>query len=547
MYMDARTISADEIIETDVCIVGAGPAGITLAREFINQKFQVYLVESGGFELDLETQSLCDGKVVGDQYPPLVDTRRRQFGGTSHCWEAQTGYKIPGFRCLPLDAIDFEQRDWLPHSGWPFTKAHLDPFYERAQSVCNLGPFSYDVDEWVSDRTPQLRFNSDRLITKISQYAPRTPFTHEYPNEIKQASNISVLLHANVINIEANETLNLVTRVQIACLHGNRFWIRAKVFILAAGGIENARLLLLSNQQQSVGLGNQHDLVGRYFMERPIISCGQIKPFKRQLFDLTHLYDIHNAKGIPIMAFIQLNDSLLRCEHLMNNGAQLFPKPWPEQTQAGRSLKKIIKSLLAAKFSTGLLKELPLVMKGSNYLVSAAFWAGVRRLPGLQRGAWSYLPYEKRRFSNFEVIYQIEQAPDPNNRVLLGSELDLLGLAKAEIHWQLNPIDINTIKRVQEIWKQEFLNSGIGDLELADDGRNFKYEKLAIHHHMGTTRMHVDPRQGVVDENGLVHSLANLFITGSSVFPTAGYANPTLTIIALAVRLSDHIKNMFAK
>jgi choline dehydrogenase-like flavoprotein len=188
------------------------------------------------------------------------------------------------------------------------------------------------------------------------------------------------------------------------------------------------------------------------------------------------------------------------------------------------------------------LPHLRTTLKGSDYFLPAAFWGGLRRLPGLQRGGWSYLPYEKQRFSQFEVIYQIEQAPDPNNRVMLSSQRDRLGQPKVEIHWRLNPIDLHTIKRVQQIWQEEFMQSEFGELQLNSDEAGLMFEKPAIHHHMGTTRMHQDAKQGVVDPDCRVHNITNLYITGSSVFPTAGYANPTLTIIALAIRLADHIK-----
>ncbi|MBV8882591.1 MAG: hypothetical protein JO235_01130, partial [Chroococcidiopsidaceae cyanobacterium CP_BM_RX_35] len=188
-------------------------------------------------------------------------------------------------------------------------------------------------------------------------------------------------------------------------------------------------------------------------------------------------------------------------------------------------------------------KHLSNVMRGGDYVAAAAFWSAIRRLPSLNRGDWSYLPHEKRRFSMFEVIYQIEQAPNPNNRVVLSNDLDCLGQNKAEIHWRLNDIDIQNVKRVQAIWAEEFAKSGIGELQLHNED-GLKFEKPAMHHHMGTTRMHNDPKQGVVDADCKIHSVTNLFLAGSSVFPTSGYANPTLTIIALTLRLAAHIKTL---
>ena len=543
MIIDARSIPSDEVLETQVCIVGAGPAGITLAREFSNQNFQVCLLESGGFEFDQETQSLADGKVIGDLYPEVSETRRRQFGGTSHCWEGQNGYKEYGFRCLPLDEIDFEQRDWLPYSGWPFTRSHLNPFYERAQKVCKIGSFSYNVEDWENKRAVRLPFKSDRITTTMSQYASRLPFTEEYREEIKQTKNITTLLYANVVAIETDETAQTVTRLSISCLSGKQFWLTAKVFILATGGLENARLLLASNQQQPSGLGNQNDLVGRFFMDRPILSSKLI-PFNHKIFDQTDLYDIYQVKNLPVMAKITLTKDVMRREHLMNNGAQLFPRPLAHQREATRALRSVISQLRNGKLSQDMVEHLGTVLRGMDYMVAASFWATLRRLPSLRRGDWSYLPYEKRRFSQFEIFYQIEQAPDPNNRVVLSPERDRLNQNKTEIHWRLNPMDLEHARRVQEIWAEEFAKAGLGELQYARSREELAFEKPAMHHHMGTTRMHNDSKQGVVDENCKVHGTTNLFIAGSSVFPTSGYANPTLTIIALSLRLADHIKTV---
>ncbi|WP_026103538.1 GMC oxidoreductase [Pseudanabaena sp. PCC 6802] len=543
MMIDARSLPPDEVLETHVCIIGAGPAGITLAREFANQDFQVCLLESGGLEFDPEVQSLSAGTVIGDPYPEVSSTRLRQFGGTSHTWEGQNGYKEYGFRCLPLDEIDFEQRDWVPYSGWPFTKAHLNPFYERAHEVCQIGPYAYDPEDWQDRRAKPLAFKSDRVTTSMSQYAPRYPFTEGYREEIRRSPNIKTILYANVVEIVTDETRQAVTRLRIASFPDRQFWLNAKVFILATGGLENARLMLASNRQQPAGLGNQNDLVGRFFMDRPILSC-TLFPYSHKLLEQTALYDIYRTKGVPVMARVHLTEDLMRRERLLNNGAQIFPRPLQHQREATLALRSLVSAIRERKPLEDWFKHVSVALKGSDYIMASGFWAAIRQLPTLRRGAWSYLPYEKRRFSQFEIFYQIEQTPDPNNRVMLSAERDRFGQNKVEIHWRLNEIDIQNATRVQEIWAEEFDKAGLGELQFARKREDWKLEKPAMHHHMGTTRMHDNPKQGVVDANCKVHNIANLFIAGCSVFPTAGYANPTLTIIALSLRLADRIKTL---
>lgn len=543
MIIDVRSLPAEEILKTQVCIVGAGPAGLTMAREFANQNFQVYLLESGGIEYDEDTQALSDGIVVGDPYPVVRETRRRQLGGTPHFWEGQSGYKKYGWRCLPLDAIDFEQRDWVPNSGWPFTKADLDPFYARAQAVCQIGPYIYETEAWQDRQAKPLVFKSDRLTTGISQYGLRDPFTTDYPKALQQADNIKILLHANVVEIETDDTGQQVTRLRIATLQGNQFWLEANLFILAAGGMENARLLLVSNRQHPAGVGNQHDVVGRYFMDRPILSCTLI-PYSAKIFDQTNLYDIYPTKQGPVMGHVKLSEATMRQERLLNNGAQLFPRTLLHQREATIALRELLTSMRHGKLPQDLAKRLHRMLGGGNYLAAAVFWSAIRSLPPLHRGDWSYLPYEKRRFSQFEIFYQIEQTPDPNNQIALSAERDLLGLPKTEIRWRLNDIDIQSAIRIQEIWAEEFDKAGIGQLQFTRNWAEQKFEKTAMHHHLGSTRMHHEPKQGVVDANCKVHNMANLFVAGCSVFPTAGYSNPTLTMIALSLRLADHIKTL---
>jgi choline dehydrogenase-like flavoprotein len=537
MLIDARLLPPDGTIDTDICIIGSGPAGLTLAREFAHQNVRVCLLESGGVDFEPEIHALSEGTVVGDPYPPISNTRRRQLGGTSHAWEGQNGYREYGFRCLPLDEIDFEARDWLPYSGWPFAKAQLDPFYARAHQVCQIGAYEYDVAAWEDRRAVRLPFASDRMATSISQYASRTPFTTQYPQELQQAPNIKTILYATAIELVADDTPQTITRLRIAVSIDRECWLRAKIFIVAAGGMENSRLLLASNRQQPAGVGNQHDLVGRFFMDRPILRS-TLLPYSQQMLADTDLYDIYRTQGVPIMARVHLSQELMRREHLLNNGAQLFPRPLPHQREATQALR----SLKASKSLVDRLKLLRLALQGSDYLLAAGFWAAIRQLPPLRRGDWSYLPYEKQRFSEFEIFYQLEQAPDPSNRVQLSAKRDRLGQPQVELHWELKSIDIQNAIRIQEIWAQEFDKAGLGELQYARKQEDWQFENLAMHHHMGGTRMHVDPKQGVVDANCRVHETSNLFIAGSSVFPTSGYANPTLTIIALALRLADHIK-----
>ncbi len=549
MLIDARTLPTGKVIETEVCIVGAGPAGITLAHEFARADFRVCLLESGGLEFNKTTQSLCEGESVGENFGKLDTQRRRQFGGTANVWEIKIDKNPVGVRHAPLDKIDFEKRDSLPYSGWPFDKSHLDPFYERAQSVCKLGPFAYDAEAWEDAQTPQLPLTGGQVTTTMYQFGSRTIFTDEYRDEINQASNITTYINANLVDIETNETARTVTRVRVACLQGNEFWVCAKVLILATGAMENAQLLLLSNKTQKAGLGNQNDLVGRFFMDHPLVDGGMFIPSNRQIFNTTALYDLRRVNNVAVMGKLTLTEEVMRREKLLNISAMLFPRPKPYQSKAAKSFETLRDAFRNKQVPKDNFKHLSNVMNGLDYIVPSVYRRLAKQqtfLPSLGSGGWSYLQANERRFVAFEVLHQTEQAPNPDNRVMLSTQRDRLGRKKVQLHWRWGDIDICSIKRAQEIIREEIAGAGLGQLQIERDGELPRLHAPGAHHHMGTTRMHTDPKQGVVDENCQVHGVSNLFIAGSSVFPTGGFANPTLTIVALAIRLADHVKTAIA-
>lgn len=549
MFIDARLLPEDTVVATDVCIVGAGPAGITLAREFIGQNFQVCLLESGRTVPDKDIQSLCQGKITEDLPQNLSESRCRQFGGSANLWDDQTGEKYYSARLLPLDKIDFEKRDWLPYSGWPFGKSHLDPFYERAQYLCRLKPFAYDAEDWEDEHNPQLPFAGDRVVTTMYQYGPRDVFTNEIRTEINQSANITTYLNTNVVEIETNETAKTVSRIRVACSQGNKFWLTAKVFILATGGIENARLLLLSNKTQKVGLGNQNDLVGRFFMEHALFRLGLFMPSNRQVFNSTALYDTRWINNMLVMGKLSLTEKIMHSKQLLNSYMLLFPKPKAYESKAVSSLKTIIASSRRAEIPKDALKLVSNVISGIDDTVT--FLCGKTfKLKEFSHysalGGWSRLKDNEKRFGSFEVRACTEQPPNPDIRITLGSELDHLGLRKIQpIRWRWSDMEINSILQLQKLFGEEIAHAGLGQFKswLELDGGT-KPQCVGGHHHMGTTRMHINPKQGVVDENCRVHNVSNLFMAGSSVFPTGGAANPTLTIVALAIRLADHVKKV---
>ena len=548
MIIDSRTLPKDETIDTDVCIVGSGTAGVTLAKEFIDQEFRVCVLESGGLKPDRETQALYQGENIGHPYFTLHSARARYFGGTTNRWNIPVEDDPSGVRMRPLDDIDFEERDWVPYSGWPFNKSHLDPFYRRAQQICKITPHSYDVLDWEDpEKTPSFSLKGEKVKTVIFKFGSRHPFLDEYSKEIAQAENIKIYLYANVIDIETNETARAVTRLQVVCMDGKKFWVRAKFFILAAGAIEIPRLLLSANKTQNVGLGNQNDLVGRFFMEHPHFWSGYYVPSSPDIFNLTGLYDhIHRVNGVPIIGKLSLSEKVLQQEKLLNYVGELVPKVilkstlnqflYPRINSKSVNSYRILRSELGrGKLPENFGRHLYNILSGLNGLSVTAY-------RNLKKRVLRVL--DKSSIQLFHLANMSEQAPNPESRVTLGPERDSLGQRRVRLNWRLSDMDLKSAIRSQEILDHELYRSGLGRLYIELDDETPPHRITGGWHHMGTTRMHKDPKKGVVDENSRIYGVFNLFIAGPSVFPTSGYANPSLTIVALAVRLADHIKSL---
>lgn len=505
MIQDARELPDGATLDTDLAIVGAGAAGITLALALAGAPFRVCLIESGGLEPDEETQRLAEAENVGLPYGPIEATRLRYFGGTTNHW---------GGWCRPLDGLDFQVRDWVPLSGWPIDRAVLDPYYARANQICEAGPFAYDdVAGWEKKLGIEgFELPGAGMARRVIQFSPPTRFGKRYLTELKAAANLFILLHATAVEIHATENAAEVAGLSLATLDGRRFRLTARLYVLAAGGIENARLLLLSDGVQTTGLGNGSDMVGRCFMEHP------------------HIYSMATL-------LLRTHDpvSRLYLEDQYVDGTALRGNFMPTE-DFQRSQR-----VLNATFTIGVSARLPergAVPENEHPLA-------VPLLDLLHDAAGGPPP------DGFGVRVGVggagEQRPNLDSRVTLSTERDALGLRRGRLDWRLTPEDKASLLRNLKALGAEFAASGLGRLNVdLPEGDSWPAELTGGNHHMGTTRMAADPRNGVVDADCRVHGIANLYIAGSSVFPTSGAANPTLTIVALALRLADHIRERMA-
>jgi choline dehydrogenase-like flavoprotein len=536
MFIDARQVASGVVIETDIAIVGAGAAGISLALELTGIGLSVCLLESGGMEFSWPSQSLYTALNVGLPYYALDFCQMRFLGGSTNCW---------GGWCRPLDPIDFESRPWVEQSGWPFTMSALAPFYRRAHEICQVASDDYGTEHAVAEldhpRAKPLPFDPSRLETTIYRFSAPTRFGQVYREALRRAQDLRCYLNANVLAIKTDAMARTVTRLAVGTLSGVRFEVAARYYVLSAGGIENTRLLLLSNDVVANGLGNQRDLVGRFFMEHPHTKREVIVPTRR----LTSALYGERFHGRAIMARMSLPDALQRREKLLNYGANLHALHFGQDSQGWLALRKLVLSLSRSRRTDPFIRLRPFGHKG---LSLQQVYDMVRQFDRMTIAAFLRLFQPNGFISTFLLESKVEQAPNPDSRVTLDDARDAFGLRRVKLNWRMLPIDRRTVVRGEEIIDAELQRLGIGRLAPLppSEFEGWPDNLEGGWHQLGTTRMHADPRHGVVDANGCVHGMSNLFIVGGSVFPTVGSAPPTLTIIALTLRLAYHLKqNIF--
>jgi choline dehydrogenase-like flavoprotein len=538
MLFDARSVPRGETLHYDVCIVGAGAAGITIAQEFNGGRHRVLLLESGGLKASPTAQRLCAGQVVDPRHHgPLDRYRVRRFGGTTTVW---------GGCCAPFDAIDFRARAHVPYSGWPIGKADLDPFYARAHVYCELGAYAYGAAAALPG-TPAPAIpgmtEPDVASDELWLFSPPTNFGKSYLSALRRSRNVDVCLHGNVLKLVADPPYR-VDRATVAPRRGDAFHVHAGVFVLAAGGLETARLLLLSDDVHPRGIGNAHDLVGRFYLSHLTGDVGEVELTPRG-GEVVWNYET-TADGVYCRRRFSIAPARQEADALLNFAATL-DRPLPDDPshrdgvlsaislvkqlryrETGRSLRYIpahCKNIFAdawgiARFSGTLARKRLL---------------GARRLPSVMR---------RSRGNRYTLHFDAEQSPNPESRVVLGESRDAFGMRRLRVDWRCSDADIDSAVRSALLIDGVLRRAEVGRMLLSPRVMRDRIGEMTSvgSHHLGVTRMASDPSRGVVDGNSRVHGVANLYIASGSAFATSSYARPTLTIVALAIRLADHLK-----
>lgn len=492
MIQHADSLADGSIIDGDVCIVGAGPVGLQIGLALMNAGIKVVIAESGEEGPSTRAQDLNSGTQTGIFAGNLRDIRIRQFGGTMHVW---------GGNCRPLDPIDFQVRSWVPDSGWPISFADLEPYYRRAHESLQLQEFSYFP---AAHRLLTTRTGGDPFEETLFRLSPCVngtesaclgDFTKIYENQLRSHSNPRIIIGCNICQIFLSEDKRSIQELYALSFQGKELHFRAKVFIFACGGIENARILLCSQEDMNCGVGNQGDSVGRYFMEHPHgLAALLVSGHQENANALAEFSPGFLQGGTTVQRRLRLTEKAQEDLCLLNIGYQIIDSE---------------------------------IVPSERELYAEAF-SEINKFS--ETGSREYY-----------LVFLAEQHPHRSSRVMLCEEKDFFGMPKAHLNWRLSALDHRTVSTSSQLLLESiFARSGFAFFPcVAPQKKDWIVGYGA--HHMGTTRMSASPNRGVVDQNCKIHGLSNGFCAGSSVFSTSGMSNPTLTAMAIGLRLARHI------
>jgi choline dehydrogenase-like flavoprotein len=549
LFLDTHDLPDAQTLEAQLCVVGAGAAGITLALSLRSTGIDVLLLEAGGRDFEAQSQALYDGEVVDPHlHSPPDRYRQRRFGGTTTIW---------GGRCMPLDPLDFAARDYVPHSGWPLDLRTLLPYYTQANLLCEAGRFSYLAGEAFQRPLPPMLagFESANFSTDtLERFSCPTDFGRRYGHTLAAARNIRVLLHANVTHLQLDANARRVTNLTVRNHAGKQFSVRAQQFVLAVGGLETARLLLASRDIQPTGIGNAHDAVGRYYMCHLAGTIGRIQVYGG-LGKVWNGYDISD-EGIYCRRRLALRPEMQRSQRLGNFIARLHhPRITdPAHRNAVLSLLYLAKFAIPYEYRKRLHEEdSPTLGRYASHLRNV-----VTSPADALSFAWHMLRDRKlaeRKFPSivirskaalFSLDFHAEQQPNPASRITLSDRLDPFGMPRIRIDWRYTKGDVATVSGALALLRDDLRQSGVASFDYDPDMVETEMTRFGAYggHHIGTARMGDDPRTSVVNEQCRVHNLENLHIASAATFPTSSQANPTLTVVTLALRLAEHLRGL---
>jgi choline dehydrogenase-like flavoprotein len=513
MFKDLNDLSLNKVLSCDLCIIGSGPAGISVGKKLLGSNTKVIILESGGIDPSVAYNELNKGGNSGPRFLSLDASRMRCFGGASRIWAGV---------CAPFSKEDFKKKSYVPLSGWPIIKEDLDLYYKEAAKMLGISYDSFDHSNSVNNSFsglsfPELSSKNSFLSTSIRQTSDSSNrnFGGKYKKLFSDSNNVDVLFHSTVTKLNVSKNGKKIIGIEAQDLSNKKCTINAKKYVLAAGALENPRLLLHANDFFKNGIGNESGFVGSCFMSHPGIprvaeifktSKGDCIEEKSYSSDLIYQFASSTSE--------QFNNQIL------NHGFDM--KPYTDLAN------------LSTYYSGRLKTDYKKLLKYFDFKQSVD--KTFCRLKG------------KYASNLWDLGVALEQEPTHRSRLTLNPfSKDFFGVPLINMFWdEISEREKMTVDRSVKLLARELGKTNSGRVKFTEDflsGKAFQ-EQDSVNHHIGTTRMARSIDRGVVDKNCKVFSISNLYIAGSSVFPTSSIVNPTYTIIALGLRLGDHLKNI---
>ena len=533
----------------DVCIVGGGAAGLTLAHALKDSGLSILLLEAGAERAGKASQEAYRGELVDPlSHPWLHHFRVRAIGGSSRIW---------GGRCIPFDPIDFERRDWVAGPGWPFGIETLRPYYVAAQDAAEAGAYDYDPGSVLPGAQPEFAegLDSDLIETRLERFSRPTNFWSRFGPDLTTAPNVRVLMDAPIQEIHLTPDGGAIDYLEARRPDGTLVPIRARRYVLAMGGLETVRLMMTSNRIKPDGVGADHGHLGRCYMSHLAASIGEVRFARPETVAFDYALDdagIYVRRRLALTAKAQRELQGLNIIFRTHLPDPVDPSHGDPVLSAMFLVKNFVLYEYSRKFREGgaasprYLAHIGNILRNPARLAAfAKTWVrkrilASRKLPSVVLGS---------RHGTYTLEFHAEQAPNPESRLTLSDQKDAFGVPRLKADWRMTQQDTDSLLKAYALLASELERTGVGTLvyDPATVAAKTRAEGAYGGHHIGAARMALDPRDGVVDPDCRVHGVENLFLASSAVFPTSSQANPTLTILALSLRLADHLRREFAK
>jgi choline dehydrogenase-like flavoprotein len=522
MILDLEEVPAPEQSPADVCIVGAGAAGILLAVELARGGRRVRLLESGGLREEPATQELYRSEVAGLKHNGIHGGRFRIYGGSTTKW---------GGQILELSEQDFAERPWIRGSGWPFPRQSLESYYARALELEGLGRVTREDREVWRELGLDLPEMGPEITPYLTRWCPEPNLGLVHGDFLRKNGNVEVYLHANACEMLLAGDGKTIRGIRAKTLTGREAVFTADRYVLCLGGIESARFLL----QPGAGAAlpwQQNGLLGRHYQDHVEAACADLLDVHPHLF---HAYfDNIFSRGFKYQPKFRLLPVEQQKAQILNaTGAVAFVSGDDEALVA---VKQLAKSVLRRNWGAIRAADLSLAL---------------RNFPTLFRQFYRY-QVQRRAFhpanSTIRLGITSEQEPLGESSITLSRDRDALGLFRARLDWRVSELELKTIRifaaKAKAALEARQLARVVIDPGIMDDDDFLRSRVNDTYHHMGGVRMAASPSEGVVDLDLKIHGTANAYVCSSAVFPSSGTSNPTHTLLALAVRLADHLKGL---